>query len=210
MSCENFKERLVGLLYDELGSSEREEIDAHLSSCGACRGEMERLTEARSLLAGAMGGVPQAPRVMVLRPSLASRSWIGIAASAFFAGALASAGFFAGMRVGAAQPPPRETSASASELQALQASFDRRLAEQRQELQARIDHKEPASAVSQRDLVAELDKLERKVDGWRETDVEYLLGQLAAVEKRQSTQLGQTQEALRYVALSRDPRVSEQ
>src|SRR5262245_42645216 len=203
MACENFQERLVDLLYGELGSAERTEVEAHLASCGACRVEMERLAEARSLLAGAAGGVLPAPRVMVLQPPLARRRWMGIAASAFLAGALASAGFFAGMRVGAAQPGGVSTaSPTRSALQALQASFDQRLAEQRRELQDRIERIAPAPAVTQGDLVQAVDKLEQKVDGWRATDVEYLLAQLAAVEKRQSTQLGQTQEALRYVALS--------
>jgi putative zinc finger protein len=212
MACETYQERLVDLLYDELGSSERAEVEAHLASCGACRAAMEQLAEGRSLLAGAAGGIPRAPRVVVLAPTLARRPWVGIAAGAFLAGVLASAGFFAGMRA-AERPPegaPRVASATPSDLRALEASFDRRLEEQRKEMRSLIERTEPAQGVRKEDLANAVGQLEKKVDGWRANDVEYLLGQLAAVDKRQSTQLGQTQEALRYVALSRDPRVSEQ
>jgi hypothetical protein len=215
MACESFRERLVDLLYDEMGSSERAAIEAHVAECRECRGEMERLAEARSLLAGAAGAVPPAPRVVVLEPSLARRPWVGIAAGAFLAGALASAGFFAGMRAGAEGAgrqgsPAQAVSPAAPDVEALQASFERRLEEQRRELRSLIEEKQQAPVVTRGELAAAVDKLERKVDGWRSNDVGYLLGQLAAVDKRQSTQIGQTQEALRYVALSRDPRVSEQ
>jgi hypothetical protein len=217
MSCESQRDRLVAFLYDELAHGERADFEAHLAACGACRGELERLAEARSLLAGSAGAVPPAPRVMVLSPPLARRRWVGIAASAFLAGVLASTGFFAGMKIGAAQPAtaegPRPADAggtpSASDLAALRASFDARLAQQRSEIQSLIDRKD-VPEVTRNEVAAELAKLERKVDGWRANDVEYLLAQLAAVEKRQSTKLDQTQDALRYVALSRDPRVSEQ
>jgi hypothetical protein len=212
MACENYQERLVDLLYAELGPSERAEVEAHLASCRECRAEMERLTEARSLLAGAAGGIPPAPRVVVLEPSLARRPWVAIAAGAFFAGMLASAGFFAGMRAAArpADGAPPVASVSAADLRALEASLDRRLEAQRDEMRSLLERTAPAQEVTRKDLANAVDELERKVDGWRANDVEYLLAQLAAVDQRQTTRLGQTQDALRYVALSRDPRVSEQ
>ena len=51
--CDNLEnsERIVGFLYDELTSAERNDLEAHLSGCGECRVELEGLRSTRTHLA---------------------------------------------------------------------------------------------------------------------------------------------------------------
>jgi anti-sigma factor RsiW len=225
MSCETWKdcnERLIGHLYGELDPAEEAELSAHLGSCADCREELARLSRARELLSAGAPALPAAPRVVVLRAPLSRRPALAIAASAFLAGLLAASGVFAGYRLGAshsvrdasalaATPSPASPSTLTSTDRAtLEAAFEERLDRQRRELLDRIDRRSQPAAVTPSDLASAMDRMEKRVDGWRASDVEYVLGQLAASDQRHRAQIGQTQDALRYVALARDPRVSEQ
>ena len=60
------------------------------------------------------------------------------------------------------------------------------------------------------DLRAELAKFERRLNGARAADLDYVLDQIAASEVRISTRLGRTNQALRSVALASNPYVNEQ
>ena len=50
---------------------------------------------------------------------------------------------------------------------------------------------------------------ERKLDGNRAEELDYMLGQIEASEVRTGARIGQTNQALRYVALASNPNVSE-
>jgi hypothetical protein len=66
------------------------------------------------------------------------------------------------------------------------------------------------SGVTSAELEAALARLERKVNGARAADLDYMMGQVTASEVRSGQRLGITNQALRYVALASNPNVSEQ
>jgi hypothetical protein len=66
------------------------------------------------------------------------------------------------------------------------------------------------SAATKTDLKAAFSRLEKKLDSRRTVDLGYVLDAISASELRSSARIGQTREALRYVALASDPRISAQ
>jgi len=51
MSCDEIREHLVEILYDESGSfTETDDLQAHLRTCSACRKELEELKQTRDCL----------------------------------------------------------------------------------------------------------------------------------------------------------------
>ena len=64
--------------------------------------------------------------------------------------------------------------------------------------------------ISSPELRAELAKFERRLNGARAADLDYVLDQIAASEVRVGARLGQTNQALRSVALASNPYVNEQ
>ena len=64
--------------------------------------------------------------------------------------------------------------------------------------------------VSASALRAELAKFERRLNGARASDLDYMLGQIAASEDRVGSRLGKTNDALRTVALASNPYPNEQ
>jgi hypothetical protein len=168
------------------------------------------------MLADAAPAVPPAPRVVVLARPVASRSYLAFAAGVFFAGLFAAGWGVASWHIGESRRAERAAPATASpsersaDWSAFEAALEDRLARQRQEFLSMIDRKEPIPAISPAELQTAMTRMERKVDDRRAADIMYVLGELAAAEERSRTQIGQTREALRYVALARDPRVSEQ
>lgn len=62
-ACEQFEERLVGLLYEEGDEAEGARVRAHLAECAGCRREYEQLGSTRELL-GAWPNVANAPRIV--------------------------------------------------------------------------------------------------------------------------------------------------
>ena len=51
MNCEQAREKLIDLAYDELDEPDRQAVDAHLAACAACRDELRQLLLARKALA---------------------------------------------------------------------------------------------------------------------------------------------------------------
>ena len=60
------------------------------------------------------------------------------------------------------------------------------------------------------ELRAELAKFERRMNGARTADVDYVLDQIAASETRVGNRIGKTNQALRTVALASNRGVNEQ
>jgi hypothetical protein len=63
-------EMLVDYLYDELDAAARRAFDAHLASCGTCRGELAELRAVRTELAE--WAPPEPARVLAIAPSAAA------------------------------------------------------------------------------------------------------------------------------------------
>jgi hypothetical protein len=66
MNCEQAKEQLLDLLYEELPAGERQAAMEHLSHCPDCRAEMDKLRHARAALAQARESEPAASPVTLL------------------------------------------------------------------------------------------------------------------------------------------------
>lgn len=222
MPCAGQEERIVADLYGELEPLERESLLRHLAGCEPCRREREHLGAARSYLQAARPEVPVTPRVVVLTSRASRLPSLAVAAS------LAAVGLLAGISVSwswqakraaelaALQNGRNETQAAIAELPTrtqLEALVDERLARFRDEQAPRNASPtvaEPAMrGLTRSELEDRLARMERKLDRSRADDVRFLLGEMEGVENRTGMRLGQTQEAIRYLALANDPRISE-
>ena len=65
MNCDEIRDNLIDLVYDELPADERAAVEAHLADCPHCRAEFEALQFARSAVAESLTGEPQAGRFVV-------------------------------------------------------------------------------------------------------------------------------------------------
>lgn len=206
MACDLFKPRLIARLYDELDPAEGPPLDEHLRSCAACADELRALERTRLLLAAGAPRVPAAPRVMILgertrlRPAMAFAA--GIACAALLgAGGIATGAAWVRSR---AEPP----SATVAQAPAVPEDLARRIAAIEASLVSNPVPKSPET-ITKQDLDASLKGLEKRINGSRAQDLDYILGQLAAYEQRTGASIGETRAALRYVALASNPNVSE-
>ena len=217
MSCERWNEAILGRLYDEIEPDQDLALESHLEGCAACRASLSELRRLRVVLQENEPEVPRAPRVVVLRdtsrfrPALLAAS---LAGAALLAGAGAGAGYALG-RQGSPRDaaPVQVAAANPTALDAATEALVRKEVESRwAALTADLDVKPStpdAAAVTQEDLQTALAKFERKLDGNRAEELDYLLGQIEASEVRTGARIGQTNQALRYVALASNPNVSE-
>ena len=90
MNCDQAREHLLDLMYDELPpGAERDALDAHLSGCPRCRTELDELGITRRFLAAWDDAVPAAPRRPLAPAAAAGRpllhfpriSWLTAAAA---------------------------------------------------------------------------------------------------------------------------------
>jgi hypothetical protein len=231
MDCRTFRESLVGRVYGENAPRDDEALDLHVASCDSCRDQLEALGRVRAVLRADEPEVPLIPRVVVLggrsrlRPAVLAASILG---AAILAGAAAGGGYaigrgagrVAGPADGAAASPAEATPASQRLDPATENAIRDEVARRVGALAANLKQgdRRPVTPESTSEVrpvtAAELDaamtRLERKVGGARAADLDYVLTQLAASEVRTGRRIGQTNEALRYVALASNPNVSEQ
>ena len=219
MRCDIWNERIIGRVYGEIDPADDAELSRHLAGCAACRATLEEFGVIRAMLREHEPPVPQIPKVVVLRdrrgfrPALLAASIVG---AALLAGAGAGAGY------GWAHRAPRESGASPATV-AASPSADEVQELVRREVARRLDaiaaERGPAgsqasntapSGLTREELRAELAKFERTINGARASDLDYMLDQIAASETRTGNRIGQTNQALRYVALASNPQVSEQ
>jgi len=208
MSCESWNERLVARLYGESDPREDAAVERHLSECARCRDEIAGLERARAALLAAPPEVPAAPRVVVLgRKPTRFGGWTGFAAGLAAATTTFAIGLAAGQRWNAPQPE-----ASAPIAQAVdRAELERILAAQRSELEARIAEvaapSAPDSAGDPRlaSLSRRIEDLATRTEAQRRRDLEFVLGRILAGEVQAGDLIGQTQDAVRTLAVSNDP-----
>jgi len=212
MSCTMWNDSLTERLYDEIGAEDDAALTAHLATCASCCERLDEFRRLRTALREDEPDMPRVTRVIVLRdrsrfrPALLVASLLG---AAVLAGAGAGAGYALGLGhapapavVAAAPPPAPEVSAE----EVVRREVDRRIA-------ALQDSRTIATgerSVSSPELRAEFAKFERRLNGARAADLDYVLDQIAASEIRVGARLGQTNQALRSVALASNPYVNEQ
>jgi len=219
MACHEFHERIIGRLYGEIADEAHAALDAHLAGCAACRTDLDELSRVRDAVRECEPPVPIAPRLVVLRerptvrPALLAASILG---AALVAGASAGGGYalLRNHGNGGAVAPPVATgvartpvaqgpSATTASLPSTTASTD---APGRESASAARQAATPAARpLTREEIDAALARFERRVDAGRATDLRYMMTQLAASEVRSGQRIGQTNEALRYVALASNP-----
>lgn len=206
MACELFQSRLVALAYDDISPEDRAAAQAHLAGCADCSATLARLAGTRAALADAAPVVPTAPRIVVLAPRRSVPGW-AIAAGIAGAALLGAAGYLAGTT---GQPASAPTPFDAEQARALVREESRRQIEaQFEAMKAALPKPAPVDAVTRDVLRAELSGLERRINSGRAEDVGYVLDQIAASETRSRDRIGDTQKALRYVALANNPGLGE-
>lgn len=227
MSCENWNEKIIGRLYGDSAPADDAALEDHLAACSRCRDEIDALRRVRAVLAEDEPAVPRAPRVVVLRersrfrPSAIAASLLG---GALLAGLGAGLGYAVGTRPapGASAPPVAGAAAAASSADAampakvdaateamIRSEIDRRWAALESAAKTSGAGTEPKT-VTAAELRAELAKFERKWNGARAADLDYVIDQIQASEVRTGERIGKTNQALRYVALASNPYVSPQ
>lgn len=224
MSCTTWNDSLTGRLYGEITPEDDAALNAHLASCASCRLTLDEFQRVRTRLSEDEPATPRVPRVVVLkersrfRPALMAASLLG---AAMLAGGTAGLGYALG-RGGAAATPAVATSKpavdGAANEEAVRREVDRRFAAwEASHANAAgpvAAHASKGSAtdptVSSEELKAEFAKFERRLNGARASDLDYVLDQIAASEYRVSNRIGKTNDALRTVALASNPYVNEQ
>jgi|SoiMethySBSTD1v2_1073268.scaffolds.fasta_scaffold394769_3 hypothetical protein len=216
MSCERWQEALAGRIYGENEPADDRALESHLESCGACRAALEGLQRVRVLLRENEPEVERPPRVVVLRdtsrfrPALLAASLVG---AALLAGVGAGAGYAVGRRGAPAPGPAIATAPTAAEIDAMvQKQVDARLASFQAPAKPGA---QPVAApgVTTEEMQAAFAKFERRLNNRRAEeraeDLDYMSAQLEGVEARTGARIGQTNQALRYVALASNPNVTE-
>ncbi len=190
MSCKEWKTEWVAWLYDELDGEELRAATLHLERCADCRATMDRLSYSQRVLKESAPAVPAAPRVVVLQPKRAWSPIWAFAAGAACAVVVFGLGFFAA---------PGGPSVPAPAIQ----QFENRLAL----LESGTTDNAPPLTEAQ--LRQSLDRLERRFNRARQTDLEYLMQSITASELRTGSWLDQTHTAMNLLAMRQDPRFSE-
>ena len=219
MPCTEWKELLVARLYDDLEDEENARLSRHLTLCVECTRELDDLAGTRETLRTSAPSVPATPRVVLLTPPPSRLSFLAIAASLAGMGLLS--GFAAAWswqarenvaRIASTErvePAPAIRAVSREEMENW---LDARLAR----LHAESIRSSPAQGrgpldrpLTKPEVEALLTRMERRIDRGRVADIDYLLREMAAAEARTGLQLGETQNALRYLAQASNPRISE-
>jgi len=224
MFCQGYEERALEMLYGELDPLDQQRFESHLGACESCRAELQALHRTRAVLQDAAPDVPVAPRVVILSaPRQRPPTWAiaaGVAGFGLLAGMALSWSWQAratatslAADLAARQSQTIETAAATPA--SMEAIIDQRVRDQVERYLAAHQGVQTPKAIDANefltasDVDARLTRFDRKLDRERANDLQYLLDQLANVEARTTARFGETEQALRYVALASDPRVSE-
>lgn len=218
MACPEWKERLLEHLYGELIGPESAALQDHLAQCDPCRQELSSLRETRGWLREAAVPVPVTPRVLVMAPWFVRKPALAFAAGLASAALLIGAGAGAGWALrGAGTSRPASAITLSAEEFLPREEFERRLGNQQDLLRQlavgdrgrEAASSQPIHPLTREDLDNALARFEKKLDVKRAGDLNYLLHEIAVSELRSGVRIGETRDALRYVAMS-DPRLSPQ
>jgi hypothetical protein len=211
-------------LYDEIRPDGLRLLDEHLAACEACRRERDELRGTSRAVGDYEPDRPDAPRVVVLEPPRRTiGSWPSFAGGVAAAAALLAIGF----AIGALWSPPGEDPTarpvpatvaeqdvvSREHLDAALAAFESRLREEgdqgRAAMRDEILETVRADVVTPDALDARLGQFDAAVNERRRRDLKYVLNEIAASELRAGAVLGETRQAVRYLAAARQPEASE-
>jgi Putative zinc-finger len=221
MSCKTWQESLTEKLYGEIGDEDDARLTVHLESCANCRDSLDAFQRVRSLMREDDNDVRRVPRVVVLRdrfrfrPALMAASLLG---TVVLAGLGAGAGYALGSGRAPASDGSTQVQAAASVAELVRREVDRRMAAlpapqtdvARSKAGDTVATPATERPVNASEFRAELAKFERRLNGTRTADLDYVLDQIAASEFRVGTRLGKTNQALRSVALANSPFANEQ
>lgn len=220
MACEDRKQALVALLYGESQPEAEGELRDHLARCDGCRETLEQLSRARESLVEARPEVPLgSPRVVVLRPAPWRRPLLAFAAGLACAVVLLGVGAVAGARMGgvlglqaaATGTQPQTRPVTEEELAGVLRSYSSRIDQldrENDEVREVVLDPTQRRVLYRDEFDREIRKLGKVLDVRRATDLDLLIGEIRAAEFRAHDRIGQTQEAVRYVLLANDPRLS--
>jgi hypothetical protein len=211
-------------LYGEIGEEDDARLTVHLETCASCRDSLDAFQRVRSLMREDDNDVRRVPRVVVLRDRFRFRPAL-MAASLLGTVVLAGLGAGAGYALGSGRAPAPAAPDDSTQVQAAAAveelvrrEVDRRMAAlpasqtdvARAKAEDTVETPAAERPVNASELRAELAKFERRLNGTRAADLDYVLDQIAASEFRVGTRLGKTNQALRSVALANSPFANEQ
>ena len=204
MPCKEWNEQWVAKLYDELGPEEDRRMTRHLESCEDCRRAIDELGQSREMLKASSPYVPASPRVVVLRPSgLRQPLW------AFASGLAAALLVFAvGLGVGY-QALSGEPNDEVPQLEARIDALEAQLIQQATSAKETAPPETLQAAVTRDQFEDGLRRLEQRVNFERARDMEFLLGEMTAVEWRAGKWVDETREAVQLAFLQSDPRFNE-
>ena len=224
MRCEDARPLLVESLYDEIRPDGVRLLDEHLAACEACRRERDELRGTSRAVGTYEPDRPDAPRVVVLEPPRRTFGpWPSFAGGLAAAAALLAIGFAVGALWSppGGDPPARQATATVAEhdavsredLDAALGAFETRLREEgnqdRAALRDEILEAVREDAVTPDALDARLARFDAAVNERRRRDLKYVLNEIAASELRAGAVLGETRQAVRYLAAARQPEASE-
>lgn len=218
MTCEQAGPNLVARLYGELAEHDGPALEAHLAACASCRETEVELRETRGWMRDAAPEVPLPPRVWVVGDPGRRRGLRGFAAGFACAAALMlTAAGLAWFARGAWNAPETSLEAAAGTPDAFVAAVDERLDGLRRDLLerereiARLEAEFARNADARADgsLQTRVAALERAYEERRRDDIDYILGEIAAAERRTGRALGQTERSMRDLVLASNPALSE-
>jgi len=219
MSCKHWNNDWIAHCYGELHAEGERELSRHLEGCSSCRATLEQLDVSRHLLRAGAPELPDAPRVVVLRsapgrhPVWAFAGGIAAALLLLLAGALAAPGLGIATVPAAhdATAPAVDTVSQAEFRMAIEAT-ERRFEEQLAELRgnAAADPDLLRVNVNRELLMETLADFEDRLASRRANDYEFLMHEIGAAELRTGYRIDNTRQALQFVALASNPRLSEQ
>ena len=212
MACKEWNDQWVAQLYGELDADESRRADQHLAGCATCREAMEGLAGASQLLRESAPAIPVAPRVVVLQPrGLQQPAWAFVAGLAT-AAVLVIAALSLAPRPTRGLPLPVQAAAS-SDVAALNA-LNARMTELEHAasqaaatpdvaaMNARLTELERSVDNNRQRVDVEMARLARRAEVERAGDVDFLLNEISAVERRTGNYINSNREHILQATLN--------
>jgi hypothetical protein len=209
MKCEHWNDEWVAYLYDELAPKERTAADGHLEQCADCRATLDDLARSSRILREAAPAVPDTSPIVVTTPRPTWQPAWAFVGGLACASLLFSIGLWAGPQV---LGQGADADDRGQLMEALQ--MQRRQQEGLEQRLAAMEGQtgEPQAMQASNEFVTrdDLDRALDRIEADQAEQVRFLLGEITATERRAGNWIDETRNALHYVALKSDPRITEQ
>jgi hypothetical protein len=218
MACKQWNEQWIARLYDELDPEEDRLLSTHLEACNECRRTLSELEQSRQSLGAASPYVPVNRRVIVLEPGGKRQAvWhlvysLAAALVVFVVGAWVGGNL---LTTGGQESAQLEGLLAAHAEQRV--AFENRIGELEATLTAVASRPRPAeqlptateAMVTRDEYAIGLEELQHNMQRQRIRDMEFLIGEMNAVEFRAAQWVDETREGVRLVAMQNDPNLSQ-